>query len=315
MVQRDDAEEHHEQPLRRGDNAVNDEHDSNEELGDRDEKEEDGENKLAGGTEAAGKGDQLDASADDGYIATRNSRRRTQPVRETVQLKAERSSPSTRSKRRRYSRGLDRNDHRDHRRGRRATKPFAKEPSSPRNLRPRVRNRSLREVPNKEIELRRRSRDSTDDAFSPPSSDDDDSEVLAAIIPPEERFELAQGASEVKSQRRNRAPAAIPVQIAELAAEARLSRPYRPGVRDVLLDPVRTGGEAKKPQIEPMKVDPSISWDMVGGLDSHIRALKEMVLLPLLYPEVRNLLHVFRGLSRLVGAPVFVVGMYFCQIC
>lgn len=38
--------------------------------------------------------------------------------------------------------------------------------------------------------------------------------------------------------------------------------------------------------IEPIQVDPNISWEDVGGLDHHIRALKEMVALPLLYPEV-----------------------------
>ncbi|ELR23653.1 ATPase, AAA domain containing protein [Acanthamoeba castellanii str. Neff] len=33
-------------------------------------------------------------------------------------------------------------------------------------------------------------------------------------------------------------------------------------------------------------VDPSIDWNSVGGLEHHIKALKEMVLLPLLYPEI-----------------------------
>jgi hypothetical protein len=30
----------------------------------------------------------------------------------------------------------------------------------------------------------------------------------------------------------------------------------------------------------------SVNWDGVGGLDGHVRALKEMVMLPLLYPEL-----------------------------
>lgn len=38
--------------------------------------------------------------------------------------------------------------------------------------------------------------------------------------------------------------------------------------------------------IEPIQVDLNLSWDDVGGLDHHVRALKEMVFLPLLYPEV-----------------------------
>lgn len=37
--------------------------------------------------------------------------------------------------------------------------------------------------------------------------------------------------------------------------------------------------------ITPIAVDTSIDWNDVGGLDSHIRSLKEMVILPLLYPE------------------------------
>lgn len=36
----------------------------------------------------------------------------------------------------------------------------------------------------------------------------------------------------------------------------------------------------------PVGVDPSINFDSIGGLDQHVRALKEMVVLPLLYPDV-----------------------------
>ena len=35
----------------------------------------------------------------------------------------------------------------------------------------------------------------------------------------------------------------------------------------------------------PMEVDSSIDWKSVGGLKTHITALKEMVMFPLLYPE------------------------------
>lgn len=38
--------------------------------------------------------------------------------------------------------------------------------------------------------------------------------------------------------------------------------------------------------IEPMEVDVNLSWDDIGGMDHHVRALKEMVFLPLMYPEV-----------------------------
>ncbi|KAE9124782.1 ATPase family AAA domain-containing protein [Phytophthora fragariae] len=46
----------------------------------------------------------------------------------------------------------------------------------------------------------------------------------------------------------------------------------------------RRGGSSRA-DITPVEVDRSITWDSVGGLKSHIEALKEMVMLPLLYPE------------------------------
>lgn len=38
--------------------------------------------------------------------------------------------------------------------------------------------------------------------------------------------------------------------------------------------------------VTPIAVDPSVGFASVGGLDKHVRALKEMVVLPLLYPDV-----------------------------
>jgi hypothetical protein len=38
--------------------------------------------------------------------------------------------------------------------------------------------------------------------------------------------------------------------------------------------------------VTPVNVDPSLGFSSVGGLDKHIHALKEMVVLPLLYPDV-----------------------------
>ncbi|XP_072184827.1 ATPase family AAA domain-containing protein 2-like isoform X2 [Excalfactoria chinensis] len=38
--------------------------------------------------------------------------------------------------------------------------------------------------------------------------------------------------------------------------------------------------------VEPMQIDSSVRFDAVGGLSDHISALKEMVVFPLLYPEV-----------------------------
>lgn len=41
-----------------------------------------------------------------------------------------------------------------------------------------------------------------------------------------------------------------------------------------------------------LQVDPSVSFDQVGGLDHYIRALKEMVFLPLVYPELFERFHI-----------------------
>ena len=48
----------------------------------------------------------------------------------------------------------------------------------------------------------------------------------------------------------------------------------------------RPGKFSKHPPIEPIKVDLNLKWEDIGGLDHHVRALKEMVFLPLVYPEV-----------------------------
>ena len=38
-------------------------------------------------------------------------------------------------------------------------------------------------------------------------------------------------------------------------------------------------------------MDPSVSFDQVGGLGHYIKALKEMVFLPLVYPELFERFH------------------------
>lgn len=43
---------------------------------------------------------------------------------------------------------------------------------------------------------------------------------------------------------------------------------------------------------DPLGVDPNVSFEGVGGLDGHINQLKEMVALPLLYPEVFQQFHI-----------------------
>jgi hypothetical protein len=37
---------------------------------------------------------------------------------------------------------------------------------------------------------------------------------------------------------------------------------------------------------DPVAIDDSVDFSVVGGLSEHIKSLKEMVLLPLLYPEM-----------------------------
>ena len=44
--------------------------------------------------------------------------------------------------------------------------------------------------------------------------------------------------------------------------------------------------DLSRADVNPIVVDSNISFDSVGGLDKHIRALKEMVVLPLLYPDI-----------------------------
>uniref|UniRef100_A0A8C9VL70 ATPase family AAA domain containing 2B n=1 Tax=Scleropages formosus TaxID=113540 RepID=A0A8C9VL70_SCLFO len=52
----------------------------------------------------------------------------------------------------------------------------------------------------------------------------------------------------------------------------------------VLRDRVKVG--ASLADVDPMTLDTSVRFDSVGGLRNHIQALKEMVVFPLLYPEV-----------------------------
>ncbi|KAJ7621654.1 AAA-domain-containing protein [Mycena polygramma] len=51
-------------------------------------------------------------------------------------------------------------------------------------------------------------------------------------------------------------------------------------------------GDAALADADPLGVNTNVTFDEVGGLDEHIHALKEMTLLPLLYPEVFQQFHV-----------------------
>ncbi|XP_045916512.1 ATPase family AAA domain-containing protein 2B isoform X1 [Micropterus dolomieu] len=52
----------------------------------------------------------------------------------------------------------------------------------------------------------------------------------------------------------------------------------------VLRDRVKVG--ASLADVDPMNLDSSVTFDSVGGLSNHIQSLKEMVVFPLLYPEI-----------------------------
>ncbi|KAM3861426.1 ATPase family AAA domain-containing protein 2B [Diretmus argenteus] len=52
----------------------------------------------------------------------------------------------------------------------------------------------------------------------------------------------------------------------------------------VLRDRAKVG--ASLADVDPMNLDSSVRFDSVGGLSNHIQSLKEMVVFPLLYPEV-----------------------------
>ncbi|XP_060709644.1 ATPase family AAA domain-containing protein 2B isoform X1 [Hemiscyllium ocellatum] len=53
---------------------------------------------------------------------------------------------------------------------------------------------------------------------------------------------------------------------------------------EILRERVKVG--ASLADVDPMHLDASVRFDSVGGLSHHIQALKEMVVFPLLYPEV-----------------------------
>lgn len=50
-------------------------------------------------------------------------------------------------------------------------------------------------------------------------------------------------------------------------------------------DQLKSGGNNVIP-IGPDTLDPGINFSSVGGLDSHVQCLKEMILLPMIYPEI-----------------------------
>ncbi|MEE6476932.1 hypothetical protein FKM82_011289 [Ascaphus truei] len=84
----------------------------------------------------------------------------------------------------------------------------------------------------------------------------------------EERFERRKSKSMAKSRNR-----CLPM---NLRAEDLAS--------GILRERVKVG--ASLADVDPMSLDRSVRFDSVGGLSQHIHALKEMVVFPLLYPEI-----------------------------
>lgn len=52
----------------------------------------------------------------------------------------------------------------------------------------------------------------------------------------------------------------------------------------VIRDRIRIGGSLA--DVNPMNIDRDVTFASIGGIKQHIKALKEMILFPLLYPEV-----------------------------
>ncbi|XP_015250146.1 PREDICTED: ATPase family AAA domain-containing protein 2B [Cyprinodon variegatus] len=84
----------------------------------------------------------------------------------------------------------------------------------------------------------------------------------------EERFERRKSKSMTRARNR-----CLPI---NLTAESLAS--------GVLRDRVKVG--ASLADVDPMNLDNTVKFDSVGGLSNHIQSLKEMVVFPLLYPEV-----------------------------
>jgi len=59
--------------------------------------------------------------------------------------------------------------------------------------------------------------------------------------------------------------------------------PINMGLFDEAMAPEQQG-KKKNADISPMKIDLNVDWNSIGGLHGHIQKLKEMVVLPMLYP-------------------------------
>ena len=77
-----------------------------------------------------------------------------------------------------------------------------------------------------------------------------------------------------------------PWELALAAAGLQPLAPVMPPPGPALHAGAAAGGGNASLEITPVEVDPSVTFDSVGGLAPYVRALKEMVFLPLVYPEL-----------------------------
>lgn len=119
------------------------------------------------------------------------------------------------------------------------------------------RNRSSYHSPAHRSPMYRRKRHATHNSSSTSSSSDD-----------ERRFERRKARSMVRARNR-----CLPFNFQE-----------KDLFEGVLRDRAKIGSSLA--DVDPMQVDKEVMFDRVGGLDSHIQQLKEMILFPLIYPEV-----------------------------
>ncbi|KAA8494584.1 ATPase family AAA domain-containing protein 2 [Porphyridium purpureum] len=52
------------------------------------------------------------------------------------------------------------------------------------------------------------------------------------------------------------------------------------------LDRIEKSRDIRSSHLEPLRIETHVGWDSIGGLDHHVRVLKEMVYLPMMYPEL-----------------------------
>lgn len=73
--------------------------------------------------------------------------------------------------------------------------------------------------------------------------------------------------------------------------------------------PLNAPERAVRADITPVEIDQNVDWNQVGGLDHHVRALKEMVMFPLMYPELFQKFSVTPPKGVLFYGPP---GIFFC---